>query len=175
MTTSHLTPALQKAHEAKKLNGQATKHRIITTVRSSDQPLTAGEVASLLAMQGKPLDQSYARVLMLELVADGTLAMRQEKPAEREIRLAGRSNFGTGAHIVTSYFMLASKKSIKRTKHTDSVVTMNKTLLRKTKAKKNIRPAKAKKVQTGSPREKSLLSRITDLEAKVAELQKLIG
>jgi hypothetical protein len=50
---------------------------------------------------------------------------------------------------------------------------MNKTLMRK--AKKNIRPAKAKKVQTGSPREKSLLSRITDLEAKVAELQKLIG
>lgn len=173
MTVSHLTPALQKAHEAKKLNGQATKHRIITTVRSSDQPLTAGEVASLLAMQGKPLDQSYARVLMLELVADGTLAMRQEKPAEREIRLAGRSNFGTGAHIVTSYFTLASKKSLKRTKHTDSVVTMNKTLLRK--SKKNIRPAKAKKVQTGSPREKSLLSRITDLEAKVAELQKLIG
>lgn len=173
MTISHLTPALQKAHEAKKLNGQATKHRIITTVRSSDQPLTAGEVASLLAMQGKPLDQSYARVLMLELVADGTLAMRQEKPAEREIRLAGRSNFGTGAHIVTSYFTLASKKSLKRTKHTDNVVTMNKTLMRK--AKKNIRPAKAKKVQTGSPREKSLLSRITDLEAKVAELQKLIG
>lgn len=173
MTISHLTPALQKAHEAKKLNGQATKHRIITTVRSSDQPLTAGEVASLLAMQGKPLDQSYARVLMLELVADGTLAMRQEKPAEREIRLAGRSNFGTGAHIVTSYFTLASKKSLKRTKHTDNVVTMNKTLLRK--SKKNIRPAKAKKVQTGSPREKSLLSRITDLEAKVAELQKLIG
>jgi hypothetical protein len=175
MTKSKLSPALQKAHEAKKMMGTATKDRIVTAIRSTDQPLTAGEVASLIAMQGKPLDKNYVRVLMLELVEDGKLHTRFEKPDEREIRLAGRSNFGTGSHIVTSYFMAPGNKTAKRTKHTDKVVTMDKALLRKMTSKKNIRPAKAKKVQTGSPREKSLLARIADLEAKIARIEKILG
>lgn len=173
MTTSHLSPALQKAHEAKKINGQATKDRIITTVRSSDQPLTAQEVSSLLAMQGKPLEASYVRTILLELAADGKLYMRTEKPTEREIRLAGRSNFNIGAHIVASYFMMPSKKSLKRTKHTDRVVTMSPQLLRT--SKKKSRPAKAVKVQTGNSREKSLIARVTELEAQLAQIKKLIG
>lgn len=173
MTTSHLSPALQKAHEAKKLNGQATKDRIITTVRSSDQPLTAQEVSSLLAMQGRPLEASYVRTILLELAADGRVHMRTEKPTEREIRLAGRSNFNIGAHIAASYFMMPSKKSLKRTKHTDRVVTMSSQLLRT--SKKKSRPAKAAKVQTGISREKSLIARVTELEAQLAQIKKLIG
>ena len=164
-----LTPALIKAHEVKKLNGEHTRSSVFQVLKSLDQPVTSGEVRGLLEQTGKIVDATYVHELLKKLVRDGIVSMRDETPAERLIRLNGRTNIGTGAHFTASYFWAGNGKSPKRTKHTDDIVSIKK------KTKKVRRPAKATKKQTGSPRETSLLARVAELEAQLARIQKILG
>lgn len=163
-----LTPALIKAHEVKKLNGEHTRSSVFQVLKHLDQPVTSGEVKGLLEQTGKSVDQTYVHELLKKLTRDGLVSMRDETPAERQIRLNGRSNIGTGAHFTASYFWAGNGRSPKRTKHTDEIVSIKKT-------KKVRRPAKATKKQTGSPRETSLLARVAELEAQLARIQKILG
>ena len=167
-----LTPALVKAHEVKKLNSEHTRSTVFQILKTLNEPVTSGEVAGLLAQGGSTVDPNYVHTLLKKLVNNGLVSMRDETAAEREIRLKGRSNFGTGAHFTASYFWAGNGKSPKRTKHTDSIVPPAR---KKRKIRKVYRPAVEVKKQTGASREVTLLARIAKLEDRISRLEKLIG
>lgn len=168
-----LSPALKKAHEAKLQLADATRQNMYTALKASGQPLTAQEIGSLAAQKtGRAFDIAYVRNILKYLVDTGKVASREETAAERKIRLGGRSNFNTGAHFTATYFWVINSKTgktgPKRTKHTDEVAPV---LVPHRSGSKKIRPAKAAKKQTG----KSLMARIAELEARVAQLEKILG
>lgn len=167
-----LTPALVKAHEVKKLNSEHTRGTIFQLLKTVNEPVTSGEITGLLAQNGMTVDPNYVHTLLKKLVNNGLVSMRDETVAEREIRLRGRSNFGTGAHFTASYFWAGNGKSPRRTKHTDAIVPPVKM---KRKVRKVYRPAVEVKKQTGPSREVTLLDRIAKLEDRISRLEKLIG
>lgn len=167
-----LTPALVKAHEVKKLNGEHTRGTIFQVLKTLNEPVTSGEVTGLLTQNGVTVDPAYVRELLKKLVNNGLVATREETPAERAIRLRGRSNFGTGAHFTASYYWAGNSRSPKRTKHTDEIVVPVKA---KRKTRKVYRPAVEVKKQTGTSREATLLTRVAELESRISRLEKLIG
>lgn len=163
-----LSPALEQAHRVKSNLSDATRANTYKTVNAAKQPLTVQEVTSLLAESGMKYDPSYIRNVLKYLVDTGKIFSREETEAERKVRLAGRSNYNTGAHFSTTYYWTGTSK--KRTKHTDEIVKVHVTH-RNTQKKKQARPARSTKKQTGI----SLMARIAELEARVAQLEKILG
>lgn len=174
MTTkkSNLTPeVISKAHTSVAAKGQRSRNAVIAVLKLSDQPLVAAEVQKHLAIRGVKMHKTYISEMLNQLVASGEISKRTETPAERVVRF-GRHE-GRGAHFPAEYFWAPAGKVPARTK------VSNVHLADRMTKKKIGRPAKATKVQTGTKiaarENKSLTSRITELEAQIAEMRKIIG
>jgi hypothetical protein len=149
---------------------EKTRNAVLATLKLSDQPLVLNEVQALLAMRGVSLHVTYVSEILKQLVRAGEISQRNETPAERVIRF-GRHE-PRGAHFKAVYFWGQPGKVPARTKVSNVHMTSRMT-------KKTRRPAKAARVQTGTKitaRENlSLMARVSELEAQIAEMRKIIG
>jgi hypothetical protein len=144
-------------------------------LRSSDQPLIAIEVKQKLAAQNILLDTSYVRAILLQLCEDGLIRSRTETLAERVIRMDGRQE-NRGKHLNVRYFWAGAGRFPGRTEATEFPAVSQ-----YRNAKKNFRPARQVKMQTGNASAltramaPTMLDRIARLEKQVAEIKSLLG
>lgn len=148
--------------------GQSTRDAVYAALASSDQPLIALEVKQKLAAKNILLDTSYVRVILTQLCESGSVRTRLETLTEREIRMGGRKE-NRGKHLNVHYFWAGPGRIPGRTKASEMQGYENRNL------KKNFRPAKQVKMQTGAPETQTLMQRVAYLEAKLAEIQKTLG
>lgn len=149
---------------------EKTRNAVLATLKLSDQPLVINEIHALLAMRGVSLHVTYVSEILKQLIQAGKISQRNETPAERVIR-HGRHE-PRGAHFQAVYFWGKPGKVPARTEASHIRTTGR-------MVKKTRRPAKASRVQTGTKitaRENlSLMARVAELEAQIAEMRKIIG
>jgi hypothetical protein len=158
----------QQARAAVLMKGQSTRDAVYAALASSDQPLIALEVKQKLAAHNILLDTSYVRLILNQLCETGNVRTRLETLTEREIRMNGRQE-NRGKHLNVHYYWAGPGRFPGRTKAAEFSGRENRNI------KKNFRPARQVNRQTGTPETQTLMQRVANLEAKLAEIQKTLG
>lgn len=176
MDKEKLLVNLGKAHARKRELGGETIDMLLDILSSANEPLVVGEISVALAERGRGLDYSYTGQLLSKLANAGKISVRIETPNERDVRVANRSigSQNRGAHFPVKYYSTLANAKKKR-KTAQALNTLADGSHRKNNKKKTTRPAKAVRVQTGTLSTRSLLQRVSQLEAELATLRKIVG
>ena len=157
-----------KARDARLSVGAETKRRIIECIAESNVPLTINEINHLMSNKfGRSVSRQHLRIVLQDIVNEKKIFGRFETSAEKSLRGgAARGNdallFGTAETIDTVRQQLPFKTRYKA--------------IYKTKSKKAAKPELTVDALIESivaDRTRKLVSRVAELEAKLAKIAKI--